>query len=250
MSPSARTLSWVLAGALGAAACTTDVSSPTSFGTQGNVVTGLSGPSSADSESMPPNCMAAGPDGVYWATSNVIYYAPKSGDPPGAYPRATSTVDPVARIAVDDESLYWTEIIGGDNPGGRVMKVSPPLTGDAVYQTLYAEAGGILGNDETIPFDLGFLAVDQGTVRIAFHRPEVRNAISTQVGHDMLDVFTRLIADPQDYRCVILTATGDKAFCAGADLKERNGMTNEEGAMQAATDALADGAVAADEIVR
>ena len=63
---------------------------------------------------------------------------------------------------------------------------------------------------------------------VRFNRPEVRNAISTQVGDDMLDVFTRLIADPQDYRCVILTGTGDKAFSAGGDLKERNGMTNEQ----------------------
>ena len=64
------------------------------------------------------------------------------------------------------------------------------------------------------------------TVRI--NRPEVRNAISTQVGHDMLDVFWRLINDTRDYRCVILTGTGDKAFCAGGDLKERNGMTDEQ----------------------
>jgi len=27
-------------------------------------------------------------------------------------------------------------------------------------------------------------------------------------------------------RCVILTGAGDKAFCAGGDLKERNGMTD------------------------
>ena len=64
------------------------------------------------------------------------------------------------------------------------------------------------------------------TVRI--NRPEVRNAISTQVGHDLHDVFTRLINDTQDYRCVILTGTGDKAFCAGGDLKERNGMTDAQ----------------------
>jgi|tagenome__1003787_1003787.scaffolds.fasta_scaffold20730281_2 enoyl-CoA hydratase/carnithine racemase len=64
------------------------------------------------------------------------------------------------------------------------------------------------------------------TVRI--DRPEVRNAISTQVGADLHDVFTRLINDTQDYRCVILTGTGDKAFCAGGDLKERNGMSDEQ----------------------
>jgi enoyl-CoA hydratase len=64
------------------------------------------------------------------------------------------------------------------------------------------------------------------TVRI--NRPEVRNAISTQVGHDVLDVFWRLVNDTAGYRCVIFTGTGDKAFCAGGDLKERNGMTDEQ----------------------
>ena len=62
---------------------------------------------------------------------------------------------------------------------------------------------------------------------VRFNRPEVRNAISTQVGLDMLDVFSRLAA-PTDFRCVVLTGTGDKAFCAGGDLKERNGMTNDQ----------------------
>jgi enoyl-CoA hydratase/carnithine racemase len=64
-------------------------------------------------------------------------------------------------------------------------------------------------------------------LRVSFNRPERRNAISTQLGHDMLDVFSRLINDTCDYRCVILTGTGDKAFGAGADLKERNGMSND-----------------------
>jgi enoyl-CoA hydratase len=63
---------------------------------------------------------------------------------------------------------------------------------------------------------------------VRFNRPEVRNAMSTQLGRDMHDIFSRLIADTGDYRCVILTGTGDRAFCAGADLKERNGMTNEQ----------------------
>jgi enoyl-CoA hydratase len=63
---------------------------------------------------------------------------------------------------------------------------------------------------------------------VRFNRPEVRNAISTQVGLDMLDVFSRLVADPGDHRCVILTGAGDKAFCAGGDLKERHGMTDAQ----------------------
>jgi len=35
------------------------------------------------------------------------------------------------------------------------------------------------------------------------------------------------VADPAEARCVILTGAGDKAFCAGGDLKERNGMTEQ-----------------------
>src|SRR5262249_23432895 len=62
---------------------------------------------------------------------------------------------------------------------------------------------------------------------VRFNRPEVRNAISTQVGRDMLDLFARFQA-PTDIRCIVLTGAGDKAFCAGGDLKERNGMTDAQ----------------------
>ena len=62
---------------------------------------------------------------------------------------------------------------------------------------------------------------------VRINRPEVRNAISTQVGRDMLDLFARFAA-PNDCRCVVLTGTGDKAFCAGGDLKERHGMTDAQ----------------------
>ena len=61
---------------------------------------------------------------------------------------------------------------------------------------------------------------------VRLNRPEVRNAISTQVGREMLDLFSRFAA-PTDTRCVVLTGTG-QAFCAGGDLKERNGMTNDQ----------------------
>jgi len=62
---------------------------------------------------------------------------------------------------------------------------------------------------------------------VSFNRPEVLNAINTQTGLDLLDLWTRLGADAGDIRCVILTGAGDRAFCAGGDLKERNGMTDD-----------------------
>ena len=38
--------------------------------------------------------------------------------------------------------------------------------------------------------------------------------------------------DPGDTRTVIITGAGDKALCAGGDLKERDGMTDEEWRLQ------------------
>lgn len=60
---------------------------------------------------------------------------------------------------------------------------------------------------------------------VTLNRPDVRNALNTQMGRDLLDLWTQLIVDPAEVRCVVLTGAGDKAFCAGADLKERNGMS-------------------------
>ena len=63
---------------------------------------------------------------------------------------------------------------------------------------------------------------------VRLNRPEVLNAINTQMGRDQLDLWTRLSAEPENLRCVVLTGTGDRAFCAGGDLKERDGMTQAQ----------------------
>jgi enoyl-CoA hydratase len=60
---------------------------------------------------------------------------------------------------------------------------------------------------------------------VALNRPQVLNALNTQMGKDKLDLWTRLAAEPGALRCVVLTGAGERAFCAGADLKERDGMT-------------------------
>jgi enoyl-CoA hydratase len=62
---------------------------------------------------------------------------------------------------------------------------------------------------------------------VTLDRPEVLNAINTQMGSDLLDLWTRLAAKPGEVRCVVLTGAGDRAFCAGGDLKQRHGMTDE-----------------------
>ncbi len=60
---------------------------------------------------------------------------------------------------------------------------------------------------------------------VTLNRPEVLNALNTQMGRDLLDLWTRLTEDPEDVRCIVLTGAGERAFCSGGDLKERNGMT-------------------------
>ncbi len=63
---------------------------------------------------------------------------------------------------------------------------------------------------------------------IRLNRPEVANALNTQMGHDLAHALERIALDPNRYRCIVVTGTGEKAFCAGGDLKQRNGMTDEE----------------------
>jgi enoyl-CoA hydratase len=60
------------------------------------------------------------------------------------------------------------------------------------------------------------------------NRPQVANSLNTQMGHDLYDVFGTLAVDSENTRCVVLTGAGDRAFCGGADLKERNGISDEQ----------------------
>ncbi len=65
---------------------------------------------------------------------------------------------------------------------------------------------------------------EPGVRVVTFNRPEAFNALSTQMGIELLDTWTAL-NDNALLRAVILAGEG-KHFCAGADLKERNGMTD------------------------
>jgi len=64
-----------------------------------------------------------------------------------------------------------------------------------------------------------------GIVIVCFARPEVANALSTQMGRELLDAWSKLRA-MDALRVVVVTGAG-KHFQAGADLKERNGMTDD-----------------------
>lgn len=64
-------------------------------------------------------------------------------------------------------------------------------------------------------------------IELALDRPEAMNAISTAFAQEIGDVTAALSADP-DVRAVVLTSTHAKAFCVGADLKERNSFTDAD----------------------
>jgi enoyl-CoA hydratase/carnithine racemase len=71
-----------------------------------------------------------------------------------------------------------------------------------------------------------------GTLVVTLNRPDAGNATNTQMGRDLRDMWAT-VADPAStVRCVILTGGTGKVFSAGGDLKERNGMTNDQWAQQ------------------
>jgi enoyl-CoA hydratase/carnithine racemase len=67
-----------------------------------------------------------------------------------------------------------------------------------------------------------------GVLQVTLNRPEVGNAINTRMGQELLDLWQGLTQDAQGVRCVVFTGAGPKIFCAGGDLKERNGMTRAQ----------------------
>jgi enoyl-CoA hydratase/carnithine racemase len=62
---------------------------------------------------------------------------------------------------------------------------------------------------------------------LVLDRPEALNAVSTELARDLTAATTALAADPT-VRAVVLTSSQTRAFCVGADLKERNALTDAE----------------------
>ena len=60
---------------------------------------------------------------------------------------------------------------------------------------------------------------------ITMHRPEVRNAMNTQMMREIRDCFSAFYIDPDVAACLVLTGAAG-GFCSGADLRERKGMTD------------------------
>jgi enoyl-CoA hydratase/carnithine racemase len=66
------------------------------------------------------------------------------------------------------------------------------------------------------------LAIEDGVATVTLDRPEARNAISSALATELAEAFEPLSTN-REVRAVVLTGAGERAFCAGADLRERGG---------------------------
>ncbi|MEU9345994.1 enoyl-CoA hydratase-related protein [Streptomyces sp. NPDC048278] len=62
---------------------------------------------------------------------------------------------------------------------------------------------------------------------LVLDRPKAMNAVSAEMARSIVAACAALGAD-RDVRVVVLTSSHERAFCVGADLKERNAMTDAE----------------------
>ncbi|HMM08245.1 MAG TPA: enoyl-CoA hydratase-related protein [Paracoccus solventivorans] len=70
--------------------------------------------------------------------------------------------------------------------------------------------------------------VDDHVLLLTLNRPQAANAMNTRMGEELMDLFERFQLDSDGLRAIVVTGAGDKAFCAGGDLKERNGMSDAQ----------------------
>ncbi len=64
-------------------------------------------------------------------------------------------------------------------------------------------------------------------VIVTLNRPDKMNALNKEILEEFKKLIDVLETD-RTARVIVLTATGDKAFCVGADLKERQGMNEKD----------------------
>lgn len=70
------------------------------------------------------------------------------------------------------------------------------------------------------------VGTDNTIAEIILNRPEARNAFTSEMAQKIIDVCEEV--NDSDIRALLITSSTEKAFCSGADLKERNNMTETE----------------------
>ena len=84
--------------------------------------------------------------------------------------------------------------------------------------------------------------LDGGVVELVLDRPEVMNAVSTELARQLAEATSALAAD-RGVRVVVVSSSSERAFCVGADLKERNTFSDDDLRRQRATTRRAYGGV-------
>jgi enoyl-CoA hydratase len=72
-------------------------------------------------------------------------------------------------------------------------------------------------------------SVDEGIATISFNRPKALNALNSALLGELSMAIDDEIAGNHDVRVLVLTGAGDKAFVAGADIKELAGLNGLQG---------------------
>ena len=84
-----------------------------------------------------------------------------------------------------------------------------PATASRVRRSLPAERPGATGVTGTV----------DGVALVTLDRPEALNALDFALIAELTDILEELDRDPA-CRCIVITGSGDRAFAAGADIKE------------------------------
>lgn len=78
--------------------------------------------------------------------------------------------------------------------------------------------------------DFETLQIERGTgdvMIVTLNRPDRLNAMNTVMMTELRALFEDLYVHADQARAVVLTGAGERGFCPGADLKERDGMSDE-----------------------
>ncbi len=63
---------------------------------------------------------------------------------------------------------------------------------------------------------------------VTLNRPQVANAINSRMMVELADLWSAFGENQGDVRCIVVTGAGNRVFCGGADLKERDGLSLED----------------------
>lgn len=75
-------------------------------------------------------------------------------------------------------------------------------------------------NQATMPYDNLLVEETNGILTVTIHRPQALNALNQATMGELRQLFGEEYADRKDLKGVLLTGSGDRAFVAGADIKE------------------------------